>query len=66
LRADERRIKGVLWRRVGYQSAYRNRSELSPVWLHGDIYMRPNKPNETPYWICDERNRLLTPSFEAL
>src|ERR1700712_998128 len=52
LRADERRVNLVLWRRIGHQNLYRN-TEPSPVWLHGDIYMRPTKPREPPHFICD-------------
>ena len=52
LRADERRLKGILWRRVGHQSSYRM-NDHSPVWTHGDIYIKATKPRDPPYWICN-------------
>ena len=60
LRADERQIKGKLWRRIGYQSVYRN-SAGSSVWLHGDIYARQTRPTDPPHWICDYCNSILKP-----
>ena len=52
LRADERRIKLVLWRRLGHQSLYRN-VDPSPVWRHGEVYIRANNPRDPPHFICD-------------
>ena len=51
-RVDERRIRGVVWRLIGHQSQYRN-TVGSPVWNHGDIYIKSGRPRDGGYFICD-------------
>lgn len=52
-RADERRIKGVNWRRVGRQPNTHRSSTYSVVWAHGDSYIKVSSPAAPPQWICD-------------
>ena len=60
LRADERYIKGKIWQRIGNQSAYRRRTDSSPAWAHGDVYIRPTRPTE-PHILCDYCNTSIKP-----
>src|ERR1700761_2673942 len=60
LRADERRIGGVVWRRI-HQPSIRRTQEPSSAWAHGDKYCNPARPRDPPRFICDYCNTVLKP-----
>src|ERR1700744_3377197 len=64
LRADERRIGLVVWRRVDVPST-RRYQENSGVWLHGDRYCNSTRPSDPPRFICDYCNTVLKPQANA-
>ena len=60
LRANERRIKGVNWRRVTRPvPRYRGRETSSLIWLHGDLYIKASRPGDPPQWVCDRCDSII-------
>lgn len=59
MRADERRIGTVIWRRIDVPSTRRNH-DLSGVWIHGDRYCNIARP-DPPRFICNYCNAVIRP-----
>ena len=61
LRAEERRIKGVVWRLIDTPSI-RRKQDNSGIWSHGARYINIDRPRDPPHFICHHCNTVMKPS----